>query len=28
VGRVVDLGIERDAGPLIFFRGQYGRIAT
>lgn len=28
VGRVIDLGVERDAGPLIFFRGQYGRIAT
>lgn len=27
VGRVVDLGIARDdAGPLLFFRGRYGRF--
>ena len=27
VGRVLDLGVQHDAGPLVFFRGQYGRIA-
>lgn len=27
VGRVLDLGVQRDAGPLLFFRGKYGRIA-
>jgi 3-hydroxy-9,10-secoandrosta-1,3,5(10)-triene-9,17-dione monooxygenase reductase component len=27
VGRVLDLGVQHDAGPLLFFRGQYGRIA-
>jgi flavin reductase (DIM6/NTAB) family NADH-FMN oxidoreductase RutF len=26
VGRVLDLGITHDAGPLLFFRGQYGRL--
>jgi 3-hydroxy-9,10-secoandrosta-1,3,5(10)-triene-9,17-dione monooxygenase reductase component len=26
VGRVLDLGVQRDAGPLLFFRGQYGRL--
>jgi 3-hydroxy-9,10-secoandrosta-1,3,5(10)-triene-9,17-dione monooxygenase reductase component len=28
VGRVLDLGITHDAGPLVFFRGQYGRLAV
>jgi len=28
VGRVLDLGITHDAGPLVFFRGQYGRLRT
>jgi flavin reductase (DIM6/NTAB) family NADH-FMN oxidoreductase RutF len=27
VGRVLDLGLHSDAGPLLFFRGKYGRIA-
>ena len=27
VGRVLDLGVEHDAGPLLFFRGKYGRIS-
>lgn len=27
VGRVLDLGVQHDAGPLLFFRGQYGRIS-
>ena len=26
VGRVLDLGVTHDAGPLLFFRGQYGRL--
>lgn len=26
VGRVVELGIEREADPLIFFRGGYGNL--
>jgi flavin reductase (DIM6/NTAB) family NADH-FMN oxidoreductase RutF len=26
VGRVLDLGITHDAGPLVFFRGRYGRL--
>lgn len=26
VGRVLDLGITHEAGPLLFFRGQYGRL--
>ncbi|MBJ7283338.1 MAG: flavin reductase family protein [Acidimicrobiia bacterium] len=26
VGRVIDLGIEADAGPLLYYRGQYGRL--
>jgi flavin reductase (DIM6/NTAB) family NADH-FMN oxidoreductase RutF len=26
VGRVLDLGVTHDAGPLVFFRGQYGRL--
>lgn len=29
VGRVRDLGVERgDAGPLLFYRGGYGRFAS
>lgn len=27
VGRVVDLGLHRQGGPLVFFRGGYGRFA-
>jgi 3-hydroxy-9,10-secoandrosta-1,3,5(10)-triene-9,17-dione monooxygenase reductase component len=27
VGKVLDLGLARDAGPLLFFRGRYGRLA-
>ncbi len=27
VGRVLDLGITHDAGPLVFFRGRYGRLS-
>ena len=27
IGRVVDLGIDRDEGPLLFFRGGYGHYA-
>ena len=26
VGRVLDLGVDHDAGPLLFFQGKYGRI--
>jgi flavin reductase (DIM6/NTAB) family NADH-FMN oxidoreductase RutF len=26
VGRVLDLGVTHDAGPLLFFRGEYGRL--
>lgn len=26
VGRVVDLGIEADAGPLLYYRGKYSRL--
>ena len=26
VGRVLDLGMQHDAGPLLFFRGKYGRL--
>lgn len=26
VGRVLDLGVTHDAGPLLFFRGKYGRL--
>ncbi len=28
VGKVLDLGIMREASPLIFFRGQYARMIT
>jgi flavin reductase (DIM6/NTAB) family NADH-FMN oxidoreductase RutF len=28
VGRVLDLGLTHDAGPLVFFRGKYGRLAV
>jgi len=28
VGRVLDLGLQRDGNPLLFFRGKYGRLAT
>lgn len=28
VGRVLDLGITHDAGPLVFFRGGYGRLGS
>ena len=27
VGRVLDLGITHDAGPLLYFRGRYERMA-
>lgn len=27
VGRVLDLGLDADAGPLLYYRGQYGRLA-
>lgn len=27
VGRVVDLDVQRDADPLVFFRGDYGYLA-
>jgi flavin reductase (DIM6/NTAB) family NADH-FMN oxidoreductase RutF len=27
VGRVLDLGVDHDAGPLLFFSGTYGRFA-
>jgi 3-hydroxy-9,10-secoandrosta-1,3,5(10)-triene-9,17-dione monooxygenase reductase component len=26
VGRVLDLGITHEAGPLLFFQGRYGRL--
>ncbi len=26
VGRVLDLGVDHDAGPLVFHQGQYGRF--
>lgn len=26
VGRVLDLGITAESGPLLYFRGQYGRL--
>ncbi|CAB4801263.1 unannotated protein [freshwater metagenome] len=26
VGRVIDLGIEADAGPLLYYRGKYSRL--
>ena len=28
VGRVLDLGITHDAGPLVFYQGQYGRVVV
>ena len=28
VGRVLDLDITDDAGPLLFFRGRYGRLSA
>ena len=28
VGRVLDLGINHDAGPLVFYQGQYGRVVV
>jgi flavin reductase (DIM6/NTAB) family NADH-FMN oxidoreductase RutF len=27
VGKVLDLGLTQEGGPLLFFRGQYGRFA-
>jgi len=27
VGRVLDLGVTHDAGPLVFFRGEYVRLS-
>jgi flavin reductase (DIM6/NTAB) family NADH-FMN oxidoreductase RutF len=26
VGRVLELGVSADAGPLLFYRGTYGRL--
>ena len=26
VGRVLDLGVTHDAGPLVFYQGSYGRV--
>jgi hypothetical protein len=23
---VLDLGVDHDAGPLVFFQGKYGRV--
>ena len=28
VGRVLDLGVNHDAGPLVFYQGQYGRMVA
>ena len=28
VGRVLDLGVTHDAGPLVFYQGQYGRMVA
>jgi flavin reductase (DIM6/NTAB) family NADH-FMN oxidoreductase RutF len=28
VGRVVDLGVTHEAGPLVFFGGKYGRMVA
>ncbi len=28
VGQVLDLGITQEVGPLVFYRGQYGRFGT
>ena len=28
MGRVRDLGVSHDGGPLLFFRGGYGRFAV
>lgn len=28
MGRVLDLGVAHDGGPLLFFRGGYGRFAV
>ncbi len=28
VGRVLDLGVQREGTPLLFFRGKYGRLAN
>lgn len=28
VGRVLDLGVTHDAGPLLFFRGEYVRLPS
>jgi 3-hydroxy-9,10-secoandrosta-1,3,5(10)-triene-9,17-dione monooxygenase reductase component len=27
LGRVLDLGVQREGGPLVFFRGGYGHLA-
>jgi 3-hydroxy-9,10-secoandrosta-1,3,5(10)-triene-9,17-dione monooxygenase reductase component len=27
VGKVLDLGVDHDAGPLVFYQGEYGRFA-
>ena len=26
VGRVLEIGLTADAGPLLFYQGQYGRL--
>jgi hypothetical protein len=26
IGRVLDLGLTADAGPLLFYQGRYGRL--
>lgn len=28
VGRVLDLGVNHDAGPLVFYQGQYGQFSS
>ena len=28
VGRVLDLGVNHDAGPLVFYQGQYGQFSA
>lgn len=27
IGRVVDLGVEKESAPLVFYRGQFGRFS-
>ena len=28
IGRVRELGVERECGPLLFYRGGYGRFSV